>query len=354
MKERQCRGEQNLHRLGAVCLGALLAATGTIGAPSPVGASHCGGSDCWVVPLGTGAQGSATMQLCVVLTPVPTGFHRIVNVRHWQSGDACPITNFNSGHGQCSGYHVRTGSNHPTSNEPLGTFSPMSTWQQGNPADGRVCYTYDGDTVQHAGVTFVTTQRTIDFSTIWEDTWLLWTKLGAPSTASTLVRLPAGAKYVRIGSEPKHNPGYSDPEDPEDSNHWGTPTMITQLTSLAQIWRDEVTTGAGCSGGPVPKLRINDISLELGGLFDLNGQWTASLGHSSHRHGTDVDIRSARGNPDGGVPINRENLFCAIAIEEGFDDAVLESPHGTPAPPPPCQQMFFNMSQSNTHWHLNQ
>lgn len=41
-------------------------------------------------------------------------------------------------------------------------------------------------------------------------------------------------------------------------------------------------------------LGINDMSLEWGGMFDLNGEWwvydTTGNGHMSHREGMSVDI----------------------------------------------------------------
>ncbi|MCH2450350.1 MAG: hypothetical protein MK198_09420 [Gracilimonas sp.] len=39
-------------------------------------------------------------------------------------------------------------------------------------------------------------------------------------------------------------------------------------------------------------MRLNDMSLKWGGLFDLNNGWTAGRGHRSHRTGEDVDIEN--------------------------------------------------------------
>jgi hypothetical protein len=61
-------------------------------------------------------------------------------------------------------------------------------------------------------------------------------------------------------------------------NHWGTPNTVANIQLVALDLFDvfEATLG------------INDMSLPLGGLFDINGTWKPP--HSSHRKGTSVDI----------------------------------------------------------------
>lgn len=41
---------------------------------------------------------------------------------------------------------------------------------------------------------------------------------------------------------------------------------------------------------PGQPMRINDISLERGGMFDIQADWNPP--HDSHRSGTDVDIEN--------------------------------------------------------------
>lgn len=79
---------------------------------------------------------------------------------------------------------------------------------------------------------------------------------------------------------------------------------------------------------------INDISLEYGGMFDVNGQWNTNGGHSSHRIGTDVDVRSelpsgvcgAFPNGRAGVPIRsgEDRVSTSLSldilnIDDGFE-----------------------------------
>ena len=83
--------------------------------------------------------------------------------------------------------------------------------------------------------------------------------------------------------------------------HYATNGTLTSLSLLAMDFRDAVNQIPGlvlCDPWP-PKLRVNDISLEWGGLFDVRG-WDIQLGqmwsaeweppHYTHRDGTVVDI----------------------------------------------------------------
>jgi hypothetical protein len=101
-------------------------------------------------------------------------------------------------------------------------------------------------------------------------------------------------------------------------NQYGTATINDALLKIAIKWH---------SSFPAEQLLfINDMSLPYGGLFDVNGQWNTSGGHSSHRIGTDVDIRSelpagiCSTYPNGreGIPIrnpeNRNNPSLSLDI----------------------------------------
>lgn len=55
-------------------------------------------------------------------------------------------------------------------------------------------------------------------------------------------------------------------------------------------------------------LSLNDMSLPKGGLFDNGADWTAGVGHQTHREGNDVDI-----NTKGSVPcIQDQALRLAV------------------------------------------
>lgn len=62
--------------------------------------------------------------------------------------------------------------------------------------------------------------------------------------------------------------------------HWGKWDFNFELRMLARKWYQTF-------GKP---LVINDISLPKGGLLDVAKDWTAKMGHSSHRKGVNADI----------------------------------------------------------------
>ena len=84
-------------------------------------------------------------------------------------------------------------------------------------------------------------------------------------------------------------------------DEYGLTGTLTSLSMLAMDFRDAVNQIPGlvlCDPWP-PKLRVNDISLEGGGLFDVRGwdvqrgqMWSAEWEppHYTHRDGTVVDI----------------------------------------------------------------
>ena len=66
------------------------------------------------------------------------------------------------------------------------------------------------------------------------------------------------------------------------SNHWGTVDMVERLGELADSVFVRYQT-------PV---QVNDMSLELGGKFDLNSEYLPTGGHAEHRVGENADIRT--------------------------------------------------------------
>ena len=71
-------------------------------------------------------------------------------------------------------------------------------------------------------------------------------------------------------------------------------------------------SGRHSEGGPSErgeneKIRINDISLPLGGYFDINGDWRGD--HVSHRTGKDVDIEN----------VTNKNNLKRIFEKRGWD-----------------------------------
>jgi len=130
-----------------------------------------------------------------------------------------------------------------------------------------------------------------------------------------LVELQEGQNYKLIGNE-------RTPEHP--SNHWGTPAAVN---GHAQIANDYKAMFYG--NNPIPendKIAYNDMSLELGGKFDLRKDWlNSSDQHGEHRVGINTDTRSSN------IPTSRWVALKQIFIDRGstgtYDETGSTSPH---------------------------
>lgn len=85
-------------------------------------------------------------------------------------------------------------------------------------------------------------------------------------------------------------------------NHWGTQNAIDKTERTARDYHQEFKATVG----------INDMSLPLGGVFDIHGDWGdvppgVTLEHSLHRQGTSVDIEHCAVS----VIANNPNPLCA-------------------------------------------
>jgi hypothetical protein len=67
-------------------------------------------------------------------------------------------------------------------------------------------------------------------------------------------------------------------------NHYGAHELHTMVRDMAVRYNIEADPADKGSIG------LNDMSLQLGGLFDVDGNWSPSPGHFRHRFGTDCDI----------------------------------------------------------------
>jgi len=92
--------------------------------------------------------------------------------------------------------------------------------------------------------------------------------------------LPESPYYDKIGGTDFHYGPRSRPD--EDHNHWGTISFVNKIKALCLAWYAIFSNNS--------KLQINDISLPMGGKFDINGKWAGD--HDSHRRGTNADIKS--------------------------------------------------------------
>lgn len=105
-------------------------------------------------------------------------------------------------------------------------------------------------------------------------------------------------------------------------NHYMTYDAHIKLLQLADLYRRRFP------GDPL--LHVNDASLERGGLFDIDSNWSyLPKGHKSHRRGTEVDIRA---NPDvypkEAIPVRNFEKFEETALEVG-GNAKIHSPGGS-------------------------
>jgi hypothetical protein len=90
-----------------------------------------------------------------------------------------------------------------------------------------------------------------------------------------MLQFPGAGNYALTGSKDVH-----------PNNHYIVDqAAIDALISAANLFRlaEWNTTGI---------MRLNDMSLKWGGLFDIDTQWTKSKGHKSHRNGRSVDIEN--------------------------------------------------------------
>ncbi len=106
-----------------------------------------------------------------------------------------------------------------------------------------------------------------------------------------LVALAPGATYTLIGWRAEH-----------PDNHFGTPQMLADLRALADSLSLRAAVYArfpdsirGTSRFP-SVLGINDISLTLGGVFDLDLNWRPP--HEDHSVGRSADLDVRRGTDD--------------------------------------------------------
>lgn len=106
-----------------------------------------------------------------------------------------------------------------------------------------------------------------------------------------------GSDYVKIGGRCEHHGPRDDSQYPNcrtpDNNHWGERDVILALQDIAHQAMQPSPTGLGLT----TPLKYNDISLPLGGRFDVNGNWTGD--HAEHRKGQDADIRKNPPYSDG-------------------------------------------------------
>lgn len=124
-----------------------------------------------------------------------------------------------------------------------------------------------------------------------------------------LEEVPESSKWIRVGGHTTQHGG-------NDVNHFMTVSARRKL---------ELTVTRFLELHPQQgKIAVNDMSLPLGGVFDLGRRWVPP--HHRHSRGTAVDVR-ARTSPGGySIPASRVRAFLNQCDRNGADRAMLESP----------------------------
>jgi len=145
--------------------------------------------------------------------------------------------------------------------------------------------------------------------------------------------LPEGTNYIKYGGTCRHR----GPQAPAgcttpDNDHWGTPDLIESIIAIADSFAVYYSNY---------RIRVNDMSLPLGGGFDLGGNWEADVydqypqsgdcndtGHCEHREGTVADISFSVLNPSGDpVPMTPQQTDRIRQIIRRIIGAPLEHGH---------------------------
>jgi hypothetical protein len=128
-----------------------------------------------------------------------------------------------------------------------------------------------------------------------------------------LIELQPGPNYELVGTPDNHS-GTNDPcrTDPPASehykNHYATQDMIDAIENIASSYNSLHNS---------VRLRINDISLEWGGLFDIDNDF--QNGHLEHRIGKQADI-SKRGIDLNGECLDIKNIILVQLIRKYTDN----------------------------------
>ena len=117
---------------------------------------------------------------------------------------------------------------------------------------------------------------------------LLKDSISVTELVAGLELLPDNANYASVGGTCNHHGpsdrGIGNQCQTPNNNHGINSEALGSLESAASEFRNARWNRSR------ERMRINDISLPFGGLFDISGRWLNP--HDSHRNGKDVDIEN--------------------------------------------------------------
>lgn len=218
-----------------------------------------------------------------MVNPLETGADHLIVVVSVLDADGAPLPNrlvrFSLQAAEGTAGHSHTG------NKPAGSMAAANTG-----ATGRVDATY----VAGPASGLVTVRATADSA---QDT-VITINVGI----SGLVELTADTGVALIGTTTSH-----------PSNHWGTQGTVDGVRTLGRRYFKEYND----------RMQVNDMSLELGGVFDLNGNWATP--HAEHRVGQSVDFHTQ------GLPTRRLDFVRTVWEDEiggtVYDETGTSGPH---------------------------
>jgi len=110
-----------------------------------------------------------------------------------------------------------------------------------------------------------------------------------------LVSLGTGASYVLTGNSGKTKCGGVDVPILHSDNHYGDAKLLADLVEIVKLL--EFIKSFNVFQGL--RIRINDMSLKDGGLFDICSHWVTP--HKGHRVGVNADISFLGATDSGGI-----------------------------------------------------
>jgi hypothetical protein len=197
---------------------------------------------------------------------------------------------------------------HHHNNAPPDSLMGEIVFEFGSTTDQEGEVLFDYVTPTFSGIFFLKAQVDVNNVT-YEESFLLEVKV------PDLEPLEDSPFYEKIGA-PDNNVNTNDPcREPETltsvhfDNHYGVPELLTAINNIAREYYnfDNQT-----------KLRVNDISLKWGGIFDIFNNWRNP--HWEHRIGKQADIGIMGINQDGSCNLELNSNFIIARINRHTDE----------------------------------